>query len=126
MARADTDSPRTGRTGRGSSGDNQVSEVVALVRSYAQQQTIEPLKGVGRYLALGVAGSVAIGIGVIELVVALLRVLQTETGSAFDGNWSWVPYVIVLVVAGAVVALALSAIDRSRAKRESRAAGGAR
>lgn len=125
MARADTDSPRTGRTGRGP-GDNQVSEVVALVRSYAQQQTIEPLKGVGRYLALGVAGSVAIGIGVIELVVALLRVLQTETGEAFDGNWSWVPYVIVLVVAGAVVALALSAIDRSRAKRETRAAGGAR
>lgn len=125
MARADTDSPRTGRPGRGS-GDNQVSEVVALVRSYAQQQTIEPLKGVGRYLALGVAGSVAIGIGVIELVVALLRVLQTETGEAFDGNWSWVPYVIVLVVAGAVVALALSAIDRSRAKRETRAAGGAR
>lgn len=95
-----------------------MSEVIGLVRTYAQQQTIEPIKGIGRYLAFGLLGSVTIGIGVILLVLALLRVLQTETGEAFDGNWSWVPYLIVLVVAGAVVALALSAIDKGRAKRE--------
>ena len=32
------------------------------------------------------------------LLVALLRLLQEETG-AFDGNLSWIPYLIVTVVA---------------------------
>ena len=31
------------------------------------------------------------------LGVGALRVLQTETGDAFTGDWSWVPYVIVVV-----------------------------
>jgi hypothetical protein len=26
-----------------------------------------------------------------------LRALQTETGSTFTGDWSWVPYVIMVV-----------------------------
>jgi uncharacterized BrkB/YihY/UPF0761 family membrane protein len=100
-----------------SDGDTQVSEVVALVRAYAEQETIGPLKGLARYLLLGLVGSVLIAIGVILLDVALLRLLQTETGDAFDGNWSWVPYVITLVVTGIVAALALMAINRSRAKK---------
>ena len=33
--------------------------------------------------------------------IGVLRLLQTETGGAFDGNWSWAPYVIVVIVLGA-------------------------
>ena len=36
--------------------------------------------------------------GALMLLVALLRLLQGETG-AFDGNLSWIPYLIVTVVA---------------------------
>ena len=34
--------------------------------------------------------------GVVFAAVGVLRVVQQET-SAFDGNWSFVPYVIVIV-----------------------------
>jgi hypothetical protein len=52
-----------------------------------------------------VVGSVAIAVGTVMLLIATLRVLQTETG-AFDGNLSWLPYLIVAVVALAVIAAA--------------------
>ena len=102
---------------RPGAGDNQVGEIIALVRAYAKQETIDPLKGVGRYVLFGMAGSVALGIGVILLVLGLLRVLQTETGSAFDGNWTWVPYVITLVLTAVVAALAVSRIRRGKSRR---------
>jgi hypothetical protein len=46
-------------------------------------------------------------------MLSLLRALQTETGTTFTGNWSWAPYIIVLVVAGAVAAYAFSRISRA-------------
>jgi hypothetical protein len=90
------------------------SELFELTKSYARQETIDPLKGIGRYLALGVAGALALGIGVILLILSGLRALQTETGSTFTGNWSWLPYVIVLVVATLLVVLAISRISNKK------------
>jgi hypothetical protein len=89
-----------------------VSELVDLTKAYAKQETVDPLKGLGRYLAYGLAGSLLLGIGVILLVLAGLRALQTETGTTFTGNWSWAPYVIVLVVVLAVIGLALTRVTK--------------
>lgn len=89
-----------------------VSELWELVRCYATQQTVEPIKGVGRFVAFGMAGSLVLGLGTVLLVIALLRVLQNETGGAFDGNWSWVPYALTLLACGAVIGAALSATRR--------------
>ena len=91
-----------------------LTELKELTLTYARQQTIDPLKGVGRYLGLGVAGSLLVGVGVVELTVALLRALQTETGSTFTGNWSWAPYVICIIVLCLLSGLAVYAIDRPR------------
>jgi hypothetical protein len=88
------------------------TELWGLTKDYARQETIEPIKGVGRYLGYGAGGAVLGGIGVILLMMAGLRALQTETGDALDGNLSWLPYVIVLVVAGALAALAVSRIKK--------------
>jgi ABC-type multidrug transport system permease subunit len=41
----------------------------------------------------------------VLLAVGLLRALQTQTGEHLHGNWSWVPYVVVLVVCAAVIGL---------------------
>jgi hypothetical protein len=90
------------------------SELFELTKSYARQETVDPLKGVGRYLAYGVSGALALGIGVVLLMLAGLRALQTETGSTFTGNWSWLPYLIVLVVASALIALAISRIKQKK------------
>ena len=88
------------------------SELWMLTRDYARQETIDPLKGVGRYLGLGGAGALLGAIGVILLMLSGLRALQTETGDTFDGSWSVVPYFIVLVVALVVVGYAFMRISR--------------
>lgn len=111
-SRSSTSSPNGSSTG---SLPKMVAELWDLVRAYAKQETIEPVKGLGRFLAFGVAGSVLLGIGAVFVLVGLLRALQTETGSVFDGNWSWVPYLITLVVSAAIVGLAASKMaKRSR------------
>lgn len=92
------------------------TELWGLTKDYARQETIDPLKGVGRYLGYGALGALLGGIGVILLMLAGLRALQTETGDALDGNLSWLPYVIVLVVAGAMVAWAISRISKNHEK----------
>lgn len=89
-----------------------VSELWGLTKDYARQETVEPLKGVGRYLAYGLAGVVVGSIGVIMLLLAMLRALQTETGTTFTGSWSWVPYVLVLLAAGVLGAIAASRIGK--------------
>ena len=85
----------------------QAAQLWDLVRAYAKQETIEPIKGLGRYAAMGVAGSVFLSIGLLLLVLGGLRALQTETGDTFEGSWSWAPYLIALVATGIVLALVL-------------------
>ena len=82
------------------------AELWYLVRAYAKQETIEPIKGIGRKVAFGLAGSILLSIGLVLLALAGLRALQTETGTTFTGNWSWAPYLITLV--GLVVLIALA------------------
>jgi len=81
------------------------SELRELVVTYAKQETIDPLRDLGRWVAFGVAGSLLMGIGVIFLTLAGLRAIQESTGDTFTGNWSWVPYMIVTaaLLAGAGV-----------------------
>ncbi len=88
------------------------TELWGLTKDYARQETVEPLKGVGRYLGYGTAGALLLGVGVILLMLAGLRALQTETGDALDGNLSWLPYIIVLVVASALVGWAVTRISK--------------
>jgi hypothetical protein len=90
---------------------------VQLVVDYAKQETLEPLKGLGRFLAYGLAGAVALSVGLIIVLVGILRLLQTETGSTFTGNLSWIPYLITGAVALIVIALATWRITRGPAAR---------
>lgn len=92
-----------------------VTELWELVKAYAKQETVGPLKGIGRSLALGIGGSLVLSIGLVLLALAILRVLQTETGSTFTGNWSWAPYLLTLVGVAIVIALALGATRKRSA-----------
>ena len=47
-----------------------------LTVDYLKQETLEPLKGLGRFLPWGMAGSIAIAIGLLLLLVGVLRLLQ--------------------------------------------------
>lgn len=89
-----------------------VRELHSLVVSYAKQETVEPLRALGRYAGFGLAAALLIGTGVIFLQIGLLRLLTDQAGSVFDGNFSWVPYAIVVVVSIAVAAATWSARSR--------------
>ena len=65
-----------------------------------------------------VGGHFGAGLGVVELTVALLRLLQNETGSPLTGNWSWVPYLVTLLVASGVAYLSIKAINRTTKRNE--------
>jgi hypothetical protein len=95
-------------------------EFVQLVIDYAKQETLEPLKGLGRFLAFGVAGSVALAAGGVLLLLAALRALQTETGSTFAGNLNWLPYVITAALAVVVIALSAWRITKGPAAKSAR------
>ncbi len=89
-----------------------VTELKDLVVTYVKEQTLVPLKSLGRYIGFGIAGSLLLGVGVVFLGMSCLRALQTQTDGTFDGNWSWVPYLITfvaLIVGAAVVWLARTA-----------------
>ena len=83
-----------------------------LLVAYTRQETVAPLRNVGRYLAYGIGGMIVITTGVFLLCMALLRALQTETHDVFGGFWSWVPYVIVSLVVLALVWFAFTRIGR--------------
>ena len=65
------------------------------------------------------AGSRCWPSGLMLVALSGLRALQTETGTTFTGNWSWVPYFITLVGTVAVAALAVPpASPRAAARKE--------
>lgn len=96
------------------------TDAFQLVVDYIKQETLTPLKGLGRYLVFGILGSIALCAGLVLLLVALLRALQEETGGFFSGNLTWAPYVIVCGAAILVMGLAAMGIARGQAARRRR------
>jgi hypothetical protein len=74
-----------------------LSDLKDMTVDYAKQETVDPLRNLGRDVGFGVVGSVFLGTGGVLLGLALLRALQTQTGSAFTGNLSWLPYLFTAI-----------------------------
>jgi hypothetical protein len=92
--------------------DGELSSVVQLVKDYARQETLGPLKGWGRYILFGVAGAMVLGLGIAVSMLGLLRMLQTET-DWFDGpSTSILAYLITFGACIIVVGLAAWQIKR--------------
>lgn len=89
-----------------------VNELVEMVKAYVLQETIDPLKAVGRYVAFGLGGALLGALGLVLLLLAGLRALQVHTGTALTGSWSWAPYAIVLAVSLLLVVVAVSRISQ--------------
>lgn len=79
-----------------------LQELWELLKAYAQQETVGPLKNLGRQLGFGLAGSVLVALGVFFLVLGMMRGLQSHTLPGFLGTWfqvhDWVVYLIAVAV----------------------------
>ena len=91
----------------------EVSELVATLRAYAVQETVGPLRGLGRYLAFGLIGAVLVSSAIILATLAAVRALQTTT-SVFGANWSFVPHLVGAAVLVVAIATLMRAIRPSR------------
>ncbi|HUR77733.1 MAG TPA: hypothetical protein VMZ22_07285 [Acidimicrobiales bacterium] len=94
----------------------ELNEVWRLVVGYTKQETAAPLRGLGRFIRLGIGGMVMFAIGTGFGVMAILRAFQSET-TLDNGNWSVVPYVVAIVWCGIVGALAVRSVARTPWKR---------
>jgi len=94
-----------------------LQELWQLVVAYFKQETVEPVKALGRFVGFGVAGSLMLGVGIVLIVLGGLRALQTETDRHLTGHLSWLPYGIALVFCGLVASLAIMRATRKKGTR---------
>jgi Putative Actinobacterial Holin-X, holin superfamily III len=101
---------------RGNTIQRDLDEIKQLALRYIKEETIQPLKDLGRFVAWGALGSLLVGFGYLFLLFGALRFLQ-EQFTVLDGTLSWIPYLIVVVLAAIIVALTVWRIVSGTAKR---------
>jgi hypothetical protein len=104
---------------RGASLQRDFDELRDLAIRYVKEETIKPLKDLGRFVLWGVIGSVFVGFGTVLLLLGSLRYLQWQF-PVLDGSLSWLPYVIVAVMALVIMALTAWRVVSGAAKRRLR------
>ena len=97
---------------RASEDKGQIGEVIDLVKTYAKQETIGPLKSLGHKMLFGALGALALATGLFFLALGLLRLIQTEIPRLGRGTMSILAYVIVLLFCAIVTVIALSRIKK--------------
>ncbi len=98
--------------------DASLGEVIEFVKTYAKQETLGPLKGAGSWLAFGVAGALALGLGLLLMMLGLLRLFQAEISWANGGAWSWSAYGFTLVVTVILLVLTMLRIKKAYLNKE--------
>ena len=106
------------KSGTDESLPSEFKELIDLIVTYAKQQTIDPLKQLLRWVGFGLAGAVVIGTGFFLIALGLLRAVQSELAPHLSGDWSWVPYMIVVVFLGVVIALMVGRIAHGPGSKE--------
>ncbi|MBK5332861.1 MAG: hypothetical protein JJD93_12865 [Ilumatobacteraceae bacterium] len=92
-----------------------IGQILDLVKEYARQETLGPIKGAGRWLAAGAAGAFLLGTGCVFLVLGVLRMVQNEFGKSFRGSWTtMLPYVFAFVASLAVMGVAAWRITKKK------------
>ncbi|MXW42347.1 MAG: hypothetical protein F4138_04565 [Acidimicrobiia bacterium] len=97
-----------------------VEDLKNLIIAYARQEIVAPLLALGKTLKYGILGAFSLGIGLIFLSIAGLRLLQTEASGVFDNNLSVLAYLVVLV--GLLTVIALVLLGRSKISRSTQKA----
>lgn len=87
-------------------------DLVDSVKTYAKQETIDPIRGAARWVLVGTVASISLGLALVFFALAVLRFSQDVGGEVLDGSWSFVHYLITLIVVSLFVALSVSRIQQ--------------
>ncbi len=90
-------------------------ELQTMLVDYARQETVDPLKSLGRFLSFGLAGAALVGIGSVFLALGVLRLVQALVTDG-GGLWSTLAYIAALAVLAIVLAILGSRLRASLAK----------
>ncbi|MEO9181034.1 MAG: hypothetical protein ABI298_05225 [Acidimicrobiales bacterium] len=101
---------------RGNSIQRDLGEIKDLAVKYIKEETIQPVKDLGRFVAWGTAGSLLVGFGCTLVLFGSLRFLQ-EQFKVLDGTLSFIPYLIVAALAAIMIAFTIWRIVSGTAKR---------
>jgi flagellar biosynthesis protein FliQ len=101
---------------RGASIQRDLEEVRDLFVRYLKEQTVQPLKDLGRFVTYGALGSIFVAFGLVIGLLGLLRMFQ-DIFPVLDGSLSWIPYLIVVVLALLIGALVVQRIFSGAARR---------
>jgi hypothetical protein len=105
---------------RGASLQRDFEELRTIAIRYIKEETIKPVKELGRFVLWGSLGSLFVGFGAVLLLIGSLRYLQWQF-PVLDGSLSWLPYVIVALLSLIVIALTAWRIVSGTAKRRLKA-----
>lgn len=109
----------TSRFRRKPATTEQVTDLVDSVKAYARQETLEPLRGAARWVAVGTLAALSLGLSMVFVALGVLRLSQDLGSHTLDGAWSFVHYLITLAVVSLLVWVSFSRISqRSLAKGE--------
>jgi flagellar biosynthesis protein FliQ len=108
--------PSWGKILRGASLQRDLKEIRDLFVRYFKEQTIAPLKDLGRFVVFGALGSIFMAFGVVLGLLGVLRMFQ-DLFPVLDGSLSFVPYLIVVVLAVLIGALVVQRIFAGTARR---------
>jgi hypothetical protein len=88
-------------------GTASVKETATLVVGYVKQETLGPLKNVGKFLAFGVASAVLSGFGLVLITLGILRLFQrlSAGNGHLSGSLNFLPYVLTVIVAFVLIGL---------------------
>ncbi|CAB4567984.1 unannotated protein [freshwater metagenome] len=101
------------------SAPDHVTDLVDSVKQYAKQETLDPIRGAARWVAVGTLASLSLGLALVFFALAILRLSQYLGGDTLSASWSFVHYFITFIVVSALVALSLSRIQQRSLNKES-------
>ncbi len=90
---------------------DQAKDLQQMLVTYAKQETVEPLKTLGRYLQFGVPGAICIFLSAMFLAIGVLRFFQGVERFSGGSFGSLAPYgfsVVALLVLMGIVGYLMS------------------
>ena len=98
---------------------DQVGDLFDSVKQYARQETLEPIKGAVRWVAVGTLAALCLGLSLVFTALGILRLSQDLGGTTLDGSWSFLHYFITLSIVAILVAVTFSRVSRRSLAKDS-------